>query len=555
MSLAKIPWIDPVKKGQVWGCIALAAVILLFGLIRIRLLNFPLERDEGEYAYGGQLILRGIAPYQLCYTMKLPGTAAAYALIEAVFGSSGPGIHLGFLLVNSATIVLMFLLGRRLFGALGGVVASATYGLLSATPAVLGFSAHATHFVVLPALGGTLLLLRAKESQRAALFFWSGFLLGLAPLMKQPGAFFVLFGIFWVACPGWPGNRNFRLADRRVLPWRTVLWQIATLLFGAILPFGLTCVVLLRAGAFRKFWFWTFSYAREYGTSIPLWRGMHNVWAMSLAVAAGAFFIWLLALLSPIPLWWDAKTRRQIIFLGSFSIFSFVAVCLGFHARNHYFVLVLPAVSLLCAGAVSAGTNLLLESGTSRKWAALPAAVFFCSFVLSLLQKREFYLVGDPVTLCRKVHGPNPFPEALQISEFIKNHSGTGERVAVIGSEPEIYFESDRLSATGYMYTYPLMEAQPFASMMQKEMISEVEAAQPRFVVYVDCWSSWLSGPDSDQTVFEWVDHYVRARYHLVGIVDEVNEGTEYHWGDAATYQPRSKNRLFVYESDRERQN
>jgi 4-amino-4-deoxy-L-arabinose transferase-like glycosyltransferase len=126
--------------------------------------------------------------------MKLPGTAAAYALIEAIFGSSGPGIHMGFLLVNSATIVLVFLLGRRLFGALGGVVASATYGLLSSTPAVLGFSAHATHFVVLPALGGTLLLLRAKESQKAALFFWSGLLLGLAPLMKQPGAF---FSIVW----------------------------------------------------------------------------------------------------------------------------------------------------------------------------------------------------------------------------------------------------------------------------------------------------------------------------------------------------------------------
>lgn len=46
----------------------------------------------------------------------------------------------------------------------------------------------------------------------------------------------------------------------------------------------------------------------------------------------------------------------------------------------------------------------MLESGASRKWAVLPAGVFLCCFVLSLLQKREFYFVGDPVTLCRKVH-------------------------------------------------------------------------------------------------------------------------------------------------------
>ena len=33
--------------------------------IRIRLLGIPLERDEGEYAYAGQLILQGVPPYKL----------------------------------------------------------------------------------------------------------------------------------------------------------------------------------------------------------------------------------------------------------------------------------------------------------------------------------------------------------------------------------------------------------------------------------------------------------------------------------------------------------
>src|SRR5271165_5109722 len=77
----------------------LLLVVLFFGMIRLRLLDFPLERDEGEYAYGGQLILQGIAPYQLCYSMKLPGTAAAYALFMAFFGQTPAGVHLGLLLV------------------------------------------------------------------------------------------------------------------------------------------------------------------------------------------------------------------------------------------------------------------------------------------------------------------------------------------------------------------------------------------------------------------------------------------------------------------------
>ena len=65
-----------------------AVVILFFALIRFHLRECPLERDEGEYAYAGQLMLQGIPPYQLAYSMKLPGTFAAYAVILAIFGQT-----------------------------------------------------------------------------------------------------------------------------------------------------------------------------------------------------------------------------------------------------------------------------------------------------------------------------------------------------------------------------------------------------------------------------------------------------------------------------------
>src|SRR5437870_12086927 len=95
--------------------IFLAAIVLgLVIAIRIRLLNVPLERDEGEYAYAGQLMLHGIAPYKLAYNMKFPGTYAFYAMIMSLFGQTTVGIHLGFLLVNLATVVLVLVIGLRL---------------------------------------------------------------------------------------------------------------------------------------------------------------------------------------------------------------------------------------------------------------------------------------------------------------------------------------------------------------------------------------------------------------------------------------------------------
>src|ERR1039457_4303895 len=103
----------------------------------------------------------------------------------AVFGQSIAGIHWGLLLVNCAAILLVFLLGKRLFGTVSALAACAAYALLSIGSGVLGTEAHATHFVVLPAVAGALLLARPAESCRPATLWWTGLLFGLAFVMKQ----------------------------------------------------------------------------------------------------------------------------------------------------------------------------------------------------------------------------------------------------------------------------------------------------------------------------------------------------------------------------------
>src|SRR5437868_2485259 len=160
-----MPKIDPVQdevsnqpKGAHFTWILFLFVVCLVIAIRIRLLGVPLERDEGEYAYAGQLMLQGIPPYKLAYNMKFPGTYAAYAVIMAIFGQSAIGIHTGLLLLNVGTTALVFLLGRRLINPTAGAIAGASYAVLSSSPSVLGFAAHATHFVVPLAIAGVIVL-------------------------------------------------------------------------------------------------------------------------------------------------------------------------------------------------------------------------------------------------------------------------------------------------------------------------------------------------------------------------------------------------------------
>ena len=162
--------------------------------IRIRLLNIPLERDEGEYAYAGQLMLHGIAPYKLAYNMKFPGTYAFYAMIMSVFGQTTFGVHLGLLLVNLATVGLVLLIGLRLVNWETGLAAATTYVVLAINPAVMGLAAHATHFVIFFTLVGLVLLLGNSCSTSLASIFISGLFLGVAVLMKQPGMIFLIFG-------------------------------------------------------------------------------------------------------------------------------------------------------------------------------------------------------------------------------------------------------------------------------------------------------------------------------------------------------------------------
>ena len=67
------------RRAGVAAWALLGLIVLAATAVRLRLLDIPLDRDEGEYAYFGQLLLQGIPPYTTAYNLKLPGIYAVYA--------------------------------------------------------------------------------------------------------------------------------------------------------------------------------------------------------------------------------------------------------------------------------------------------------------------------------------------------------------------------------------------------------------------------------------------------------------------------------------------
>jgi hypothetical protein len=513
-------------------------VLVLNCAIRFHLRSIPLERDEGEYAYAGQLMLQGIPPYKLAYNMKLPGTYAAYALILAVFGQTPAGVHLGVLLVSSVTVFLVFLLGLRLAGPTAGVVAGASYALLSVSPSVLGFCGHATHFVMLMATAGMLLLLEALDNDRLWLFFGSGVFLGLAFVMKQPGLLFVIFGALYLLRTKW----------RHGVEWRKLAGKLGAFLAGAALPFALTCLVVWRAGVFGTFWFWTISYASQYATNWGLSDGAHLLVTIFPAIMGPGVWIWIIAGLGITAFVWDEELRPQSPFVLGFLLFSFLAVCPGLFFREHYFILMLPAVSILAGIAVSSGMKLLSLRTQTRTLRYAPAIIFILALGWCFYAQKDFFLEDNPIATSRQIYGGNPFPEAIPVADYIRQHTSENASIVVLGSEPEIYFYAHRRSATGYIYTYGLMEEQKYALKMQQQMISEIEAARPEALVWVNVRASWLPHDHSEGLILSWAQKYVHDHYDLTGVADIHATQTDYRWGDdAKNYQPRSNSVVFVF--------
>jgi 4-amino-4-deoxy-L-arabinose transferase-like glycosyltransferase len=525
------------ERGRWAAIVLMLAVVLLFAGVRWRLRTMPLERDEGEYAYAGQLILQGIPPYQIAYNLKLPGTYLAYAAILRTFGETATGIHLGLILVNGCATLLMFFLARRLYGDLAGVAAASSYGLLSTSEAVLGLAGHATHFVALMALAGLLILLAARRSKNVSAYFAAGICMGLAFLMKQPGAVFVLLGAQLLALDVWKD-----LAERKKLPQRLGVYGA-----GAAIPYLLTCVWLYRAGVFAKFWFWTISYASQYGTSTGILQGLKYLIDIVPQLFYGAPVVWCFAAIGLFALIRERGRGAVFGFEIRLLAWSFVGVSAGLYYRDHYFILLLPAVCLLAGFAVKwCADEMARRSAVSRLSLASPL-VFAIGFALSLFAQRAICFELQPDVVSRVVYGGSPFPEAVEFAKYIQEHSDANAKVAVLGSEPEIYFYSQRHSATGYIYTYGLMEEQKYASRMQQEMIGEIVKERPEYLVKVMIPGSWLRKTNSDTTILYWADKYIGEEYRIVGVV-EIGAATNYRWDqDAVGYVPRSKYSVYLY--------
>jgi hypothetical protein len=333
----------------------------------------------------------------------------------------------------------------------------------------------------------------------------------------------------------------------RRIQLKTILLRSVIFSGGVILPFGITCLVLWYRGVFDKFWFWTIDYARQYASLVSFGQASQVFYYTIREVIVAGWPILLLAGIGLVAGLAQRRTRASTLFLIGLLSFSALALCPGFYFRLHYFILILPAVSLLAGVAITRLSDLCISRTIAVR--SIPILILGAALTWPMLTEKKFFFEVSPADASRMIYPESPFAESTRIGEFLRDHTTPSDTIAVLGSEPQIYFYSNRHSATGYIYTYSLMEAQKYAIQMQQEAIREIEHARPKFLVFVVMPDSWLQRPESERLIFTWANEYTAQNYTVAGFVNMAAPGkTDYYFGEVPQSVPQLGRYILIYE-------
>ncbi len=513
-------------------------VIICASLIKIRLLGMPLERDEGEYAYIAQLFLHKAPLYINAYSMKLPGIYFIYAIVIKLFGHSIQSIHLGLTVITGITGVLVFVLAKRLFNPITGVVAGISYMLLTMGKYTLAFNIE--HAVMLFVVGGTILLMEPAGGSRR--LFISGLMFGLAFITKQHAIFFIAFASAYIV---W-GHLKAHASS-----YAPCVNRLRIFLSGAVLPFILVCIFLAWQGVFNVFWFWAFTYSAKYCGIIKFKDGIENLFYTANKIIGCSPLIWLAGAFGIVVMKLDSSTRSNMVIVSGFVIASILAVVPGLYFRHHYFIFIFPALAILAGRAVHYAWQRLSASplsGGYRK--SIMATLFILLFGISIFHQRKFLFKMDTAEAVNDIYITSPIVETMEIAKYIEKHSDSSKSVVVFGSEPQIFYYLNRFSPISYIYVYPLMEETRYVLNLQKNFIKQVESANADYLVYVNVSTSWFNryiNKAIAYPLFEWMHAYQKRYYDIVGVIDMISRNNSVYVWDSEVIKYRPKSDSFIY--------
>ncbi|MFN5183451.1 MAG: ArnT family glycosyltransferase [Bacteroidota bacterium] len=516
------------------------ALLVFTYIIRSNFFLIPFERDEGIYAYFGKLILEGKIPYKDFYEFKYPGLFYAYALMIKIFGYKLYNLHLGFTILNLLNIVIVFFISRKFFRPVISLCSAIIFCILSLNPNISGFTIQSEHLVIFFISIGLIFVPSIKNINQNKYFLLVGLFFSIAVMIKTTAVIISSIIFFYLALVLLKENK-FNL--------KTIFNSLLHYVLGFLIPIISFFILIYHYGSINEMFFFTYKISTKYITTIGLNEAYQNFKYSLERTLENHHIIWYISLGGFIMAFNTKYNKYYNILQIVLFLFSFIMIFPGFYFYGHYYLLIIPAVSIMGGNFIDKIVKFL--NNKKRKFTlATVIVIFFIFIILHFNKLKAYYFKPDYYKVLRSTYGINPFPEAMEIGNWLNKNLKKNENFALIGSEPELYLYTDRLSLSRHAYFTAVVIDVPEHKNWQREFTTAIEKNNPKFFVYFNNPLSLLVQPNTDKHVFIWAKKYISSNYNLVGLVDMVSPNkTNYVWKEnLQSYVARSSNLIYIYE-------
>jgi 4-amino-4-deoxy-L-arabinose transferase-like glycosyltransferase len=466
------------------GALLACGALVLF----LRLPALPqsvIDWDESFYLLMAREMLRGHPPYTVIWDNKPPGLYVLFALTQVVLGQTVLAMRLLAVIVVTATSFLLWLFGRIVLGSGAiGALAALFYALFSTQNGGLASNAE---IMFAPFTTGALLLVAVRAGlpatilpQRRLAFFAAGLLLGLAIQIKTVAGVELLAALAWIGLATGASRRAGQPA-----PIRAALLGAGLLALGALLP------LLAAAGYFAISGHWgEYVYANFTALSIYLQAAppltLPLVTAAWLGQARGATLLWLAALAAA-PLAWfirrsHPRAALHLLALGVWLAFTLAATLLSRRFYPHYFLQVLPPLSLLAAAVIVQAVR--LDSALPRVRQALLIGLIVAIGLAQPAARPLRHSLDEALALLRRT----PRIELLTYTaSYLRERMAPDDYLYVAEGDPILYYLTDARLPTRYLLP-PLLndDLSPMIGIDPLAELDRIMALRPRYVVLLE---------------------------------------------------------------------
>lgn len=487
-------------------------VLVLYIVIRINVVEIPLDRDEGIFGYSGQVILDGGLPYKDVFEHKPPMVFYLNALALLFFPPTAFGIHCFLHIYNFLTLIALYLCAAVYTKSrMTGFWVAVVYAVFSSTPSIQGFTASTEMFLLLPIALSLLFALLANEYKKSYYLVLSGACSALAFFTKQTSAPMIFFIFMFLAFVRINLLRNTPTTGKEVT-LDLIKWSAG---FIAI-TLGIAAYFYYHK-IFGEFFYWSWTHGFLYSKNYSMFSNFPKIYHAIIEIVKTNLPLILILLAGNLMAL--CKNNYNGHFALIFLIFAMLSTIPG-AGYPHYFAQVAPAVAIAGGFGISYLTKLI-----KKKELRAAASVFFALAVIGtpIAVSPGYYITKSPDQISRDFFGYNPFPESIELAEFLVQRTTKAETVFIFGSEAQIFVLSQRTSATSFALIYPLMSSYPRYMEFQNRAWQEVMANKPKYIITIPLHTSLLYDGKADLWIMRQTRQLLKADYYLEAAVTPAN--------------------------------